>query len=80
MLKEDVLFAPLREQGQLLRTRTIGPVELTESYLQRLEAQGPKLGAVVTVTRELALAQAHRAQQEILAGRHRSRLRRHRSK
>jgi aspartyl-tRNA(Asn)/glutamyl-tRNA(Gln) amidotransferase subunit A len=72
MLKDDVLFAPLREQGQMLRTRKIGPVELTESYLQRLETQGPKLGAVVTVTRDLALAQAHRAQQEILAGRHRS--------
>ena len=61
MLKDDVLFAPLREQGQLLRTRKIGSVELTESYLERLETQGPKLGALVTLTRDLALAQARRA-------------------
>jgi aspartyl-tRNA(Asn)/glutamyl-tRNA(Gln) amidotransferase subunit A len=70
MLKEDVLFASAREQGSLLRARKIGAVELTESYLERLETLGPRLAAVVTVTRELALAQAHRAQQEILAGRY----------
>ena len=39
--------------------------------LRRLETIGPKLGAVVTVTRERALAQAHRANQELLAGRDR---------
>jgi aspartyl-tRNA(Asn)/glutamyl-tRNA(Gln) amidotransferase subunit A len=39
--------------------------------LRRLEAFGPKLGAVVTVTRERALAQAHRANQELLAGKDR---------
>ena len=71
MLGDDVVFASVREQGALLRARKIGAMELTESYLQRLEAIGPKLAAVVTVTRELALAQAHRAQQEMMAGRYR---------
>ncbi len=72
MLSEDVLFASVREQGNLLRTRKIGAVELTEAYLHRLETLGPELAAVVTVTRDLALAQAHRAQQEILSNRLRS--------
>ncbi len=71
MLGDDALFASVRDLGAMLRARKIGAVELTEAYLQRLEAIGPKLAAVVTVTRELALAQAHRAQQEILAGRYR---------
>jgi aspartyl-tRNA(Asn)/glutamyl-tRNA(Gln) amidotransferase subunit A len=70
LIPDDVLFASLREQGTLLRTRKVSPVELAEAYLRRLESLGPKLGAVVTVTRELALAQAHRAQQDILAGRY----------
>jgi len=72
VLSDDVLFASVREQGNLLRTRRIGAVELTEAYLHRLETLGPELQAVVTVTRDLALAQAHRAQQEILAGKMRS--------
>jgi aspartyl-tRNA(Asn)/glutamyl-tRNA(Gln) amidotransferase subunit A len=39
--------------------------------LRRLSTIGPTLGAVVTVTRERALAQAHRANQELLAGKDR---------
>jgi aspartyl-tRNA(Asn)/glutamyl-tRNA(Gln) amidotransferase subunit A len=39
--------------------------------LRRLETIGPRLGAVVTVTRERALAQAHRANQELLSGKDR---------
>lgn len=55
----------------MIRTRRISVVELTESYLARLETIGPKLGAVVTVTRELAMEQAKAAEKEIKAGRYR---------
>src|SRR5207245_1459292 len=55
VIGEDVLFASVRDLGQMLRTRKISSVELTEAYLGRLETIGPRLGAVVTVTRELAL-------------------------
>jgi aspartyl-tRNA(Asn)/glutamyl-tRNA(Gln) amidotransferase subunit A len=44
---------------------------LTEAYLERLELNGPKLGAVVTITRELALEEARRAEREISSGRYR---------
>jgi aspartyl-tRNA(Asn)/glutamyl-tRNA(Gln) amidotransferase subunit A len=71
VIADDVLFSPVRELGTLLRTRKLSAVELAEAYLQRLETLGPKLGAVVTVTRELALAQAHKANQEIVNGRYR---------
>lgn len=71
MIGEDVLFSGIREIGAHLRARRLSAVDLAEMSLRRLETIGPKLGAVVTVTRERALAQAHRANQELLAGRDR---------
>ncbi|HXY42287.1 MAG TPA: amidase family protein, partial [Vicinamibacteria bacterium] len=68
MIAEDVCFASIREQGALLRSRKLSAVELAEGCLDRLEKLGPRLGAVVTLTRERALGQAHRANQELLAG------------
>jgi aspartyl-tRNA(Asn)/glutamyl-tRNA(Gln) amidotransferase subunit A len=71
MIPDDVLFSGLRSLGEAIRTRKLSPVELTEAYLHRLEYIGPKLAAVVTVTRELALRQAHAAEKEISAGKYR---------
>src|SRR5207302_10569554 len=68
---EDTLFASVRELANLIRTRKVSPVALAEGYLDRLEKLGPKLGAVVTVTRELALKEARAADAEIRAGRYR---------
>lgn len=65
---DDVLFASVREQGRLLAARSLSSVELTTAYLERLETIGPRLGAVVTVTRDLALAQARQADAERAAG------------
>jgi aspartyl-tRNA(Asn)/glutamyl-tRNA(Gln) amidotransferase subunit A len=64
-LGPDVLFASVRELGALLRQRQISSVELTRAYLHRLETIGPKLGAVATVTRERALAEAQKADAEL---------------
>jgi aspartyl-tRNA(Asn)/glutamyl-tRNA(Gln) amidotransferase subunit A len=71
MVTEDILFSSVRALGESIRTRKLSPVELTEAYLKRLETIGPKLNAVVTVTRELALAQAKGAEKEIAAGKYR---------
>jgi aspartyl-tRNA(Asn)/glutamyl-tRNA(Gln) amidotransferase subunit A len=70
-ITEDVLYAPVRELGSLLKQRRLLSVELTEAVLQRLEKLGPKLGAVVTVTRERALEEARGADEEIRAGHYR---------
>ncbi|HVR70064.1 MAG TPA: amidase [Vicinamibacteria bacterium] len=61
----DVVFASVRELGVLLRKREISSLELTRAYLDRLETIGPKLGAVATLTPELALAQARKADEEL---------------
>lgn len=71
MLGEDILYLPVRELGDRLRTKQISPVELAESYLDRSECIGPKLSAYVTITRDLALKQAHAAEAEIASGHYR---------
>jgi aspartyl-tRNA(Asn)/glutamyl-tRNA(Gln) amidotransferase subunit A len=69
MLPDDVLFASLRTLGGMLRSGKVTSVALAEAFLERLETLGPKLGAVATVTRDLALAQARQADAEAKAGR-----------
>jgi aspartyl-tRNA(Asn)/glutamyl-tRNA(Gln) amidotransferase subunit A len=71
MIGEEVFFLSIREIGAHLRAKRISAVDLAEMSLRRLETIGPRLGAVVTVTRERALAQAHRANQELLSGKDR---------
>ena len=68
---EDVAFWTVRELGELVRSRQVTSVELTEMYLQRLERYNPLLNCVVTLTDELAMAQARQADREIAAGRYR---------
>src|SRR5215831_8899247 len=70
-ITEDTLFASVSELDELLKTQKISSEALTRAYLERLEKIGPKLGAVVTITRDLALEQARRADREIKAGRYR---------
>src|SRR5262249_51101564 len=71
VIGEEGFFASVRDLGAMLRARRFSSVELTEGYLQRLETIGPRPGALVTLPRDTALAQAHRANQELLAGKDR---------
>lgn len=67
-LEESLFFLPVSELGRRIRAKQLSPVALTEGYLERLERIGPKLGAVVTITRDLALNEAKAAETEIAAG------------
>ena len=68
---EDVAFWPVTELAELVRTRQVTSTELTEMYLDRLERHGPTLECVITLTEELALRQAARADAEIARGHYR---------
>ena len=68
-MSAEVLWRPVRELGELVRSRKVKAVELAELYLDRLERIGPRYNAVVTVMRDHALGQARRADAEIAAGR-----------
>ncbi len=71
MADPELAFASLTELGNRLRAGSITSVELTRFFLDRLERIGPKLNAVVTLTRDLALEQARAADAELSAGRDR---------
>lgn len=68
---EELAFASIGELAELLRTRKITSTQLTQMYLARLKKYGPKLECVITLTEELALQQAARADAEITAGKYR---------
>lgn len=68
---EDLAFAPLSTLAELIRARQITSMELTEMYLGRLERYGPRLESVITLTRDLAVHQAARADEEIARGMYR---------
>jgi Asp-tRNA(Asn)/Glu-tRNA(Gln) amidotransferase A subunit family amidase len=68
---EDLAFATLPQLAELIRTRKVSPVDLTKMYVARLKKYGPKLNCVVTLTEDLALAQAAAADREIRAGKYR---------
>jgi aspartyl-tRNA(Asn)/glutamyl-tRNA(Gln) amidotransferase subunit A len=68
---DDLLFTPVRELAARVKDRRVSPVDLAELSLARLEKYGPRLGAVVTLCRERALAEAKAAEQEINAGKYR---------
>ncbi|MGE0518231.1 MAG: amidase [Candidatus Binatia bacterium] len=65
---------PLTEVAQLIASRAVSPVELTEAMLARIAALDGKLYSYLLVTADLARAQARHAEQEIRAGRYRGKL------
>ena len=71
MLNESVLYLSVGELSKKIQSKQISPVELTESYLARSEALGPKLNAYARLTPDLALEQAHAAEKEIQRGHYR---------
>ncbi|MFP6730456.1 MAG: amidase [Alphaproteobacteria bacterium] len=64
----DIAFAPLTTLAGWLREGAITSSRLTALYLERIERIGPTLECTVTVTRDLAIAQAAEADREIAAG------------
>jgi aspartyl-tRNA(Asn)/glutamyl-tRNA(Gln) amidotransferase subunit A len=67
----DTLYSPVSELAPRIKARRLSPVDLAEAYLDRLAKLGPKYGAVVTLTRDRALAEARAADQELRKGRYR---------
>ena len=68
---EEIAFAPVSRLSRWIEARKLSSERLTNIYLQRIERFNPKLLCVITPTRELALAQAKQADQEIAAGHYR---------
>ena len=67
---EEVAFWPIRNLAELIRTRQVSSLELTEMYLARLHRYNPLLNNVVTFLDDHGRAEARRADAEIAAGKY----------
>jgi Asp-tRNA(Asn)/Glu-tRNA(Gln) amidotransferase A subunit family amidase len=68
---EDIAFAPVTKLSRWIEQRKLSSERLTQIYLKRIEQFDPKLRSVITLTRDLALAQAKQADEEIATGKYR---------
>jgi hypothetical protein len=65
---EDLAFYSVGQLAELIRNRKVTSEQLTRMYLERLKKYGPKLHCVITLTEDLALQEAKRADAEIAKG------------
>ena len=68
MQDTDLLYTPVWQLRELLDTRQVSSVELTETFLRRIEQLNPKLNAYLIVTGDEALAAAKAADEMIGQG------------
>ena len=65
-MPNELVFTPIRRLASMIRQRDVSPVEVTESFLARLDELGPSYNSVVTVTSDRALETARRAESELV--------------
>lgn len=70
-MTDDLTFATIPQLGRLIRAGDVTPTRLAEHFLARLDDLGRRLNAVVTLTPEIALAEARQAEEDLAAGRDR---------
>src|SRR5258706_11404203 len=63
----DLSRLTIARAAKALRARELSPLELTESYLRRIERLNPRINAYITVTAERARADARRATEDFAA-------------
>ncbi len=67
----DIAFSPVTQLSRWIEQRKLTSERLTNIYLRRIEQFDPKLRCVITLTRDLALSQARKADEEIATGKYR---------
>ncbi len=67
----NIAFMTIREQANLLRSGKLSPVELTRTYLDRIDRYDSKLHAFNLVLHDEALSAARAAEAEIASGKYR---------
>ena len=71
---DDLAFYSITDLSELIRTKQISSEKLTRFYIDRLKKYGPKLECTITLTEDLAIQQAKKADSEIAAGKYRGML------
>jgi aspartyl-tRNA(Asn)/glutamyl-tRNA(Gln) amidotransferase subunit A len=70
-MTDELGFMTIAEASRQVERKQLSPVELTTALIRRTEALDPRLNAYLLLTADRALDQAHRAEQEIVAGHYR---------
>jgi aspartyl-tRNA(Asn)/glutamyl-tRNA(Gln) amidotransferase subunit A len=65
---QDLASLTLRRASDLIRTKAVSPVELTQACLQRIEKYNPAFNAFITVIRDQAILAAREAETQIQRG------------
>ena len=71
---DDLAFLPATTLAGLIKAREVCSLDLTKLYLGRLKKHGDTLKCVVTLTEDLALAQAVQADKDLRAGKYHGQL------
>lgn len=66
--RDQIAFLSVKELSGLIKSKKITSLELTEIYLDRIKKYDSQLLAFITVTEDLAIKQAKKADQEISKG------------
>ena len=69
--KEDLAWFSIGQLAELIKTKKISCVELTEYYLERIKKYSPDLHCIITLTEDYALKRASELDREIAAGKYR---------
>ena len=67
-IDENLAFAPATELKELIASKEVSPVEITQLYLDRIDRLDGQLNSYLTVTSELALESARKAEKAVVAG------------
>ena len=68
---EAAAFYTIPQLASLIKNRKVTSLELTRMFLERLKRHNPTLQCAITITEDLAIEQARRADAEIAAGNYR---------
>jgi aspartyl-tRNA(Asn)/glutamyl-tRNA(Gln) amidotransferase subunit A len=66
--EKPLYYLSIHEAQQLMKDRTLSPVELTRAVLERIQAVDDKLHAYINLMVDSAMAEARAAESEIQKG------------
>jgi len=69
--KEDLAFYSISELAYLIKNKKISSLALTKFYIDRIKKYGDTLECVISLTEDIAYAQAKKADEEIAQGKYR---------
>ena len=67
-LNLDLCFLPATQLVELIRTKKVSVTQVIQAHLDQIERLNPSLNAIVTLTTDSAMQEAHRADKQLAAG------------